>query len=177
MSDTYTDPQEEIFDVVNEQDEIIGQTTRREAHHNKSLIHRGITVLVFRGNQLYLQKRSLTKDMYPGYWTSSCTGHVNSGQTYLQAAERELKEELGLTVKQPLQFLFKHLSRVANETEFISVFRSETTDPIGINQEEISEGRFFTIDRNFFEKIYPTMQFVPDFREWILPYLEAHTNQ
>lgn len=89
---------DEIFDVVDGNDRVVGRATRAETHR-KRLFHRAVHVLVFdaRGNVL-LQKRSAAKDTCPGLFSTSCAGHVDSGEDYAAAAERELREELGISV-------------------------------------------------------------------------------
>ena len=89
---------EEFFDVVNERDEVIGRAPRREVHA-RDLLHRAIHVLVFNARgEVFLQKRSLTKDTAPGLWDSSTSGHVDAGEDYDTCAVRELREEIGLVV-------------------------------------------------------------------------------
>ena len=90
---------EEIFDIVNERDEVVGQAPRKEVHA-RGLWHRAVHVLVFnaRGG-VFLQKRSIKKDRQPGVWDSSCSGHVDSGEAYDETAMRELREEIGLDLK------------------------------------------------------------------------------
>src|ERR1035441_5886120 len=98
---------EEIFDVVNERDEVMDRKPRSEVHA-RGLLHRAIHVLVFNARgEVFLQKRSMKKDRQPGVWDSSSSGHVDSGETYDETAVRELREEIGLTVTAPLQKLFK----------------------------------------------------------------------
>ena len=73
-----SDNQNEIFDVVDENDKVIGQARRGEAHRNKKLIHRSVGVLVFnKKGELFLQQRSATKDTDPLKWTISASGHVS----------------------------------------------------------------------------------------------------
>src|ERR1700683_2112391 len=98
---------EEIFDIVNERDEVVGQNTRREVHA-RGLWHRAVHVLVFNARgEVFLQKRSLKKDIAAGKWDSSASGHLDSGEDYDACAVREVREELGLKVKLPLQKIFK----------------------------------------------------------------------
>src|SRR4051812_43883356 len=96
---------EEVFDVVNELDEVIGQE-RRSVVHRTGLRHRAVHVLVFNSKgELFLQKRSMTKDTFPGAWDSSASGHLDTGEDYEACALRELGEELGwkpATVPKPL---------------------------------------------------------------------------
>lgn len=172
-----TDPQDEVFDVVNEQDEVIGTALRREVHQDASLIHRAIAVLVFQNSQLYLQKRSVTKDTYPGYWTCSCSGHVDTGETYESAAKRELAEELGLQIDGPLLFLQKHIIRSPNETEYISFFRYETSAKIIANIMEISEGKLLEFDEKFIDVYLRVLNVTPCLK-YICEYLlkKAHKH-
>lgn len=86
----------ELFDVVDENDRVIAQKTRRYVHEN-NLVHRAVHILVFnRHRDCLLQKRSVWKDRHPGVWDSSAAGHVDAGESYDEAARRELREELGI---------------------------------------------------------------------------------
>lgn len=88
---------DELFDVVNEQDEVVGQASRREVHEG-NLLHRAVHILVFNKHRdCLLQKRSLLKDRQPGLWDSSAAGHLDAGESYEEAARRELAEELGIS--------------------------------------------------------------------------------
>jgi isopentenyldiphosphate isomerase len=85
------------LDNVDEQDQVIGQAPRSECHGNPALVHRVAHVLVFdRSDRLLLQKRSMTKDIQPGRWDTSVGGHLDPGESYLEAACREMREELGV---------------------------------------------------------------------------------
>ena len=98
----------EVFDIVDEDDRIIGQATRDEVHGNPGLIHRVVHILVFnRSNDIYLQKRSKNKDVQPGKWDTSVGGHVDKDESYKDAAVREMEEELGIKGV-PLKFLYKY---------------------------------------------------------------------
>src|SRR5436189_1915417 len=100
------DPREEIFDVVNERDEVIDRKPRSEVHR-LGLLHRAVHVLVFNSRgQIFLQKRSMKKDRQPGLWDSSASGHVDSGEDYDTTAVREAREEIGLRLSETPQRLF-----------------------------------------------------------------------
>lgn len=89
---------DEVFDVVDEHDQVIGREYRREIHR-RGLLHRAIHIFWLRADgQLCLQRRSFAKDNCPGLLSTSCAGHVDSGEDYLTAAVRELREELGVSV-------------------------------------------------------------------------------
>src|SRR5690349_17824732 len=96
---------EEIFDVVDEHDHVIGQAPRSQVHA-QGLLHRAASIFVFNSQgQLLLQMRSAEKDEYPHCYTASASGHLSAGETYDECAPRELQEELGLET--PLERLQK----------------------------------------------------------------------
>lgn len=89
----------EILDVVNDNDEVIGQAERDEVHKT-GLVCRLTYVCFYTANkEIILQKRSLTKKNDPGKLTTAASGHVASGQSYLEAAVREAFEETGIEVE------------------------------------------------------------------------------
>ena len=135
---------EDIFDVVNDDDEIIGRELRSVVHA-RGLRHRAVHVLVFSvAGQLFLQKRSMAKDNDPGLWDSSCSGHVDAGESYAVAAERELMEEIDLLVDEPMEELFKIEASVETGWEFGIIYRTESEGPFTLCPEEIDEGRWFS---------------------------------
>lgn len=134
----------EIFDVVNERDEVIGQQERSEVHR-LGLLHRAVHVLVFNAaGQVFLQKRSLTKDRQPGLWDSSASGHVDTGEDYDACAVRELGEEIGLQLSAAPQRLFKLAPGVETDQEHVWVYRCEAEGPFRLHPEEIERGGWFT---------------------------------
>lgn len=91
----------ELIDVLNTAGQPTGQSkTRREIHRDGDL-HLAIEIcLINDKNQILIQKRSAIKDSHPNLWEISCSGHVDAGETSIQAALRELQEELGITTTQ-----------------------------------------------------------------------------
>lgn len=137
---------EEIFDVVNERDEVIGQRTRVDVHR-LGLMHRAVHVLVFnKSGQVFLQKRSMSKDRQPGLWDSSASGHLETGETYDVSAVRELQEEIGLKVVRPPRRLFKLAASPETDQEHVWVYRCEAEGPFEINQNEIEKGGWFSAE-------------------------------
>ena len=136
---------EEIFDVVNEHDEVIGQKPRSEIHRLK-LSHRAVHVLVFNSRgELFLQKRSMKKDCFPGLWDSSASGHLASGESYDECSVRELREEIGLQPARPPERLFKVDARPETGQEFVWVYRCAAEGPFKLESEEIESGGWFAL--------------------------------
>jgi isopentenyldiphosphate isomerase len=134
---------EEIFDVVNERDEVIGQRSRREVHR-LGLMHRAVHVLVFNSaGRVFLQKRSMTKDRQPGLWDSSASGHVASGEDYDTCTVRELGEEIGLRLDAAPKRLFKLAACAETDQEHVWVYRCAAEGPFRLQPEEIERGDWF----------------------------------
>ena len=134
---------EEIFDVVNERDEVIGRQSRGEVHR-LGLMHRAVHVLV--GNaagKVFLQKRSMKKDRQPGLWDSSASGHVDSGEDYDSCAVRELREEIGLRLEKAPERLFKLAACARTDQEHVWVYRYEAEGPFQLHPDEIERGDWF----------------------------------
>ena len=139
-----TDNLEEIFDVVDIHDKVIGQAHRKRCNSDPNLIHRAVFVLIFNDqNQILWQKRSATKDVDAGKWVTSASGHVMAGDDYEETAFREVKEELGIDVS--LTFLGKFLFCYPSENEYSAVFKAFSNGPFNYNREEISDIGFMTI--------------------------------
>jgi isopentenyl-diphosphate delta-isomerase type 1 len=134
---------EEIFDVVNERDEVIGKESRNEVHR-LGLMHRATHVLVFnKRGQVFLQKRSMQKDRQPGLWDSSASGHVDSGEEYDNCAVRELREEIGLRVSEAPERLFKLTASAETDQEHVWVYRCHAEGPFQLHPDEIERGDWF----------------------------------
>ena len=90
---------EEIFPVVDDTGKTIGKATRAQCHGGSMLLHPVVHLHVFDSlGRLYLQKRPDWKDIQPGKWDTAVGGHVDYGESVVQALLREAREELGLPV-------------------------------------------------------------------------------
>jgi 16S rRNA (adenine1518-N6/adenine1519-N6)-dimethyltransferase len=135
---------EEIFDVVDELDRVVGQAPRSVVHAQK-LFHRAVHIFVFdsRG-RLLIQKRSARKDEYPLCYTSSASGHVSSGETYDETAPRELAEELGLEA--PLERLRKFSAGPQTAFEQTVLYKTVSDATIVADPLEIDSLSWHTLD-------------------------------
>lgn len=133
----------EVFDLVDGEGRILGRAPRPVCHRSPWLTHRAAHVIVTdaRG-RIYLQKRSMTKDIQPGKWDTSVGGHVDAGEDHEAAARREMLEELGLAGE--LRFLYRYPWRTACETELVETFLHVAREEPRWRPEEIDEGRWFT---------------------------------
>ena len=133
-------PSEELFDIVDSTDHVIGQRPRSEVHRLR-LLHRAVHVFLFRPDgKLLIHKRSANKEEFPSVWTSSCSGHVSAGETYDESAPRELFEELGISA--PVMRLKRIDACRDTSFEFSVLYTSESNGTLTPDASEISEVRW-----------------------------------
>jgi isopentenyldiphosphate isomerase len=138
---------EEIFDVVNERDEVVDRQPRSVVHQ-LGLMHRAVHILVFNASgDVFLQKRSMKKDRQPGLWDSSASGHVDSGEDYDGCVLRELREEIGLELKSTPQRLFKIPASTRTDHEHVWVYRCSAEGPFTLQADEIECGGWFSPEK------------------------------
>lgn len=138
------DNPDELFDRVDERDQVIGTVRRGDAHHDPTLIHRSVQILVLdQRRRILLQLRSARKDLFPGYYCASASGHVMAGETYDETASREIVEELG--VAPPLRRVGRVLVRSVYETEMTALYLARHDGPFQFHPTETDGGRWFSL--------------------------------
>lgn len=131
---------QELLAVVDDQDCVVDYRPRHVIHA-EGLKHRAVHMLVFNDmGHLFLQKRSMRKDLNAGLWDTSAARHVDAGEDYDTSAIRELAEELGITDVDHLELLFKLTPTAATGMEFIQVYRYFHNDPLSLAADEIDDG-------------------------------------
>ncbi|MBA3682996.1 MAG: isopentenyl-diphosphate Delta-isomerase [Bacteroidetes bacterium] len=131
--------QEEVI-LVDELDIPIGKMEKIEAHQ-KGILHRAFSVFIFNSNgDLLLQQRALHKYHSAGLWTNTCCSHPRPNEDTLAAANRRLKEEMGITAKleHKTQFIYKTVfDNNLTEHEFDHVFFGNNNQTPEINPVEV----------------------------------------
>ena len=141
-----TNMSEEILDLVDENDNVIGEIGIGEANRNPAKIHREVAIFIFDDrNRVLLQQRSYQKSHDPGFWTIAASGHVTKGLTPVEAAHKELKEELGFDTD--LKFIEKFRYNSPTESRFMSLFLGKYSgEKIIPDPKEVAQAKFFSQD-------------------------------
>ncbi|MDZ4286735.1 MAG: 16S rRNA (adenine(1518)-N(6)/adenine(1519)-N(6))-dimethyltransferase RsmA, partial [Prosthecobacter sp.] len=132
----------EMFDVVNERNEVTGQLPRGEVHA-RGLLHRAVHVFVINArDEIFLQKRSHLKDVSPLKWDSSAAGHLNVGESYADCAVREALEEIGIHIAST-ECVAQLPAGTHTDMEFVELHLAHHNGPMKCAPEEIAYGEWF----------------------------------
>lgn len=161
---------EEYQDLIDEKDNIIGKAPRKEIV-KKGLLHRAVAVVVLNSKEeLYMQKRSQNKILFPGRWGIGAGGGVDLGESYEGAAKRELEEELGIS-DVDLEYLFDFSYRSERLNNICKIYKCVYAGKIKIQKYEIEEGGFKTIKE--IKQMIKEGVICPDDAQIIEKYLES----
>lgn len=150
-------PNDELVAIVDINNNFTGQATRQEMRR-LNLIHRATYILVFNNRgELFVQKRTKSKDIYPGFLDVAAGGVVQAGESYEESAHRELLEELGITAE--LQFLFDRYFADGHNTVWGRVYRCQHDGPFVLQESEVESGFFMPLEAIMTASDHP---FTPD---------------
>ena len=135
----------EFVVLVDEQDNAIGTMEKQQAHV-EGVLHRAFSIFIFNSEKkLLLQKRASSKYHCGGLWTNTCCSHPRENETVLDAANRRLEEEMGMSCNLQSIFSFVYKAEFENgltEHEFDHVFFGQSNQTPTLNREEVEDFRY-----------------------------------
>jgi 8-oxo-dGTP pyrophosphatase MutT (NUDIX family) len=150
---------EELVTIVDETNNKIGAVDRRVMRADR-LTHRATYILVFNSEgEIYVQKRTPIKDVFPGFYDVAAGGVVLAGETYEQGAERELAEELGIRGA-PLEPLFDFYYADEHVRLWGRAFSCVYDGEMVLQEEEVESGSFMKVEAVF--RLAESEPFTPD---------------
>ncbi|MEV6344692.1 NUDIX domain-containing protein [Actinoplanes sp. NPDC051851] len=158
-----------LRDVVNERDEVIRQAGKEEIQEQGLICRVAFIMLVNDEGELLLHQRAATKRSYPLYWSGAAAGHLNAGESYLECAIRETKEEIGLTVD--LTEIGRFYSEPDREMVGVFLGRCDDLEDLTVEPMEVEKVEFFSLER--LDERRPTMM-ITSYVERSLPLVLSH---
>ena len=164
------DAADELVIIVDKENTEVGVVPRREMRSGR-LRHRATYILVFNAKgELFVQKRTQTKDVFPGYYDIAAGGVVLAGESYEEGAIRELEEEFGIR-ETPLTSLFDFYYEDEHIRLWGRAFSCTFDGELVLQEEEVESGEFMEVDEVF--RLATTEQFTPDCLYVLKRYLEV----
>lgn len=138
---------DEWLDVVDAQDSVIGQESRQEVHR-RGLRHRGVHVFLFNDlGELLVQTRGAGREASPSALDCSVSEHVRAGEDYHQAAQRGLKEELGLESVALTPVVHFSMTYGENDNKISQLYEGRAPlEQIRIDPEEVAGVNYYRLD-------------------------------
>jgi len=135
--------------LVDHDDRVIGTMEKMEAHQ-KGLLHRAFSVLLFNDEgKILLQKRAAHKYHSAGLWTNTCCSHPQPNEKIEEAASRRLREEMGIHAQPTFAYKFIYKTSLDHELiehEYDHVFLGSFNDVPSINQNEVADWKYADIE-------------------------------
>ena len=137
---------QEMFPVIEPSGLVTAMASRAFCHSGAKVLHPVVHLHILdRYSRLYLQKRSMSKDIQPGKWDTAVGGHVDFGEQLHEALYREASEELGLREFNPIYIgTYEFESEV--ERESVNIFAIIGSYDLHPDEQEVEEGRFWDIN-------------------------------
>ncbi|MEV5596788.1 NUDIX domain-containing protein [Streptomyces sp. NPDC052496] len=162
---------DEIVDVVNESDEVVGQARRGDAYAHRLRTRCAFILARDAEDRIFVHRRTARKLVFPSYYDMFVGGVVGAGETYDETALREAEEELGVSgLPQPVP-LFTFLYETPEHTWWSAVYEVRCTLPVQPQESEVDWYAFLTEEE--LERRIPQWQWTPDgmaayerLREW-----------
>ena len=146
---------DELIDILTPEGKPTGKTALKSEAHKNGWFHATVHIWLFTADKkILLQKRALTKKVFPGLWDISVAGHIAAGESVLSSAKREVFEEIGLKLQE--KDLIKIGTRIhqvkhkngIQDNEHHHVFIAELKVPISalkIQKEEVAAIKLFDL--------------------------------
>lgn len=135
----------EWFPIVEPSGLVVGRSSRQYCHSGAKPLHPVIHIhIIDRMSRIYLQKRSMRKDIQPGKWDTAVGGHVSYGEAIIEAVYREASEELGLTDFNPI-YVETYEFESPVEREMVNVFAAVGSFELHPDLDEVDEGRWWDL--------------------------------
>ncbi|MAA75449.1 MAG: isopentenyl-diphosphate delta-isomerase [Salinisphaeraceae bacterium] len=136
---------DESLILVDPDDRVLGFESKQAAHDGPGKLHRAFSIFLFNGRgELLLQQRSAEKRLWPLFWSNSCCSHPRRGEQDLEAAQRRIDEELGVSPNLTYLFRFEYQARyrdAGSEHELCTIYAARSDAPVRVNVHEVAACR------------------------------------
>lgn len=143
---------DEIIDAVDKTGRVVGRISRVEAHL-KGIPHKAVNIVVFNSKgEIYIQRRSKNKSVFPLFWDISASETLKSGESYKEAAKRGLAEELSIRCDVELirpvhvqRCEYRKGKELIKEYEFVELYKALWDGEIELDPEEVADGKLVSV--------------------------------
>ncbi|HLD55324.1 MAG TPA: isopentenyl-diphosphate Delta-isomerase [Candidatus Nanoarchaeia archaeon] len=140
----------DLLILVDKRDNILGYEIKEKCHEGPGLLHRAFSIFIFNDkDELFIQKRSKAKLLWPRYWSNTCCSHPRIGESYIQGANRRLVEECGFGTELKYLSKFHYCANYyshGSENEICTIFSGKYNGDFQINPLEMEDFKWINLD-------------------------------
>ena len=146
----------ELIDILDEEGNKTGKTATIEALHKNGKWHKVVGIIIYDQNKnILMQQRAIKEKSDPGKWDIAAAGYIGSHEKELEGIKRELKEEIGLSLKEDeIKHFMSYKKEVENDTVnkkhlediFIAQINSQNTTTFKVQKEEVEQVKWLSVD-------------------------------
>ena len=178
---------DEYIDILNDNGELSGKTCLKSEAHKNGFFHQSAHIWIFDKNKnVLIQKRAADKDTFPNLWDISVAGHISAGELPIDAAIREIEEEVGMKItKNQLQYIGTSTNKVLHKIDLTDYelhhvyicsinFNIET---LKIQQEEVAKIKMIALNKLISKVNSNNNKFVPhgnDYYTFVFDEIKKH---
>ncbi|MBG7630664.1 MAG: NUDIX domain-containing protein [Bacteroidetes bacterium] len=178
---------DEYIDILNDHGEISGKTCLKSEAHKNGFFHQSAHIWIFDKNKnVLIQKRAANKDTFPSLWDISVAGHISAGELPINAAIREVQEEVGISISEnQLHYIGTSTNKVLHKIDLIDYelhhiyicslnFNIET---LKIQQEEVAKIKMIVLNKLISKVNTNNNNFVPhgnDYFTFVFDEIKKH---
>jgi len=167
--------------IVDQNDKKLGFESKEKCHNSCGILHRAFSVFVFNDKkQLLIQQRSELKRLWPLYWSNTCCSHPRQDEAYEEAAERRIKEEIGISCELEYLYKFQYKAKYKNigsENEICAVLTGSSNDEPSPDPDEIADYKWVDMDELVEDIKKNPEKFTPWFKDEIKELLCSFSNK
>lgn len=155
--------------LVDRDDNVLGYKEKYETHHNPVPLHRAISVVIYNKNhkKMLLQKRNTQKPTWPGFWSNATCTHPLPDESYQEAAERRLWQEMGVKthLNESYKFIYKaKFDEIWGEHELDAVFVGEYDGKVKIDPAEVEDYKWMEVNKLKTDIVENSASYTPWFK-------------
>jgi len=147
----------EQIDILDEEGSKTGKTDTIESLHKNGKWHKVVGIIIYdQDKNILMQQRALKEKSDPGKWDIAAAGHIGSGEKEVEGIKRELREEIGLSLKEDeVKYFMSYKKEVENDTVnkkhiediFIAQIDSRKIYEFKVQKEEVEQVKWLSVDK------------------------------
>ena len=147
---------DELIDICDSKNNLLNVQKMKSEAHAKGLWHRSAHIWIYNSKgEILIQLRAKDKNFYPNVWDVSVAGHISAGEKPIISALREVREEIGLSIKEKDLKFYKIIKEkqvykkiISNEFDYVYILKFDgDIKKLRLQDEEVKSIKFIELNK------------------------------